>query len=246
MRKISLALLVPVMILTLFGSCQKEKYENVNLVMVLNPAQPTATADEYILSGRIVSSGKIDLADCGFDVEISGSWYRYSVGAVKKAGNVQGTFKINGGTNITDMVFYAIDKYGHSYSSKVNGSTGTVDPVSNPMQLSAPQHTSGGGYENFSTSASNLSGGTYAVVEYGIEYYDPKNDVIPWSHSFIFSSTPNTDPSIEMAYSFSSTNSPFASATDYTYRYYVVVMRLSDGVTGKFYGSQDAFTSQAL
>lgn len=250
MRKINLILLVPVMILMLFGSCQKEKYENVNLVMMLNAPVPTSTVDEYILSGRIISSGKIDLADCGFDVEIGGTWYRYSIGEIKKAGKVQGTFKIDGGTDMTDIVFYAIDKYGHTYSSDVNGGpsnpTNPTTPLVNPLSLSDPQHTAGSGYENFSASATNSDNLNYAVMEYGIEYYDPKTDPNAWQHSFSFFMGNNTESTVEMAYSFDSSTTPFIPATNYTYRYYVIVIRLTDGATGKFYGNESFFTSSAF
>ncbi|HVD97056.1 MAG TPA: hypothetical protein VNB90_02555 [Cytophagaceae bacterium] len=256
MKKKNLFLSLSIVLLSLLGACQKEEYKNDNIlmtvgapVMVSNSASKIAASslpasssdDSYKISGRILSSGKIDLSDYGFDVTVGTDVSRFSLGAKKGPGSVSTTINVPAGSVLGEIVLYGYDKYGNYFSSKGNGGSGDFI---NPLTISIPTYASTGSYDDFTGTILNSNNSNYTVMQIGLQFRDPKA-APDWNSGGIgaypFTANSNNQNYIPIDGQVPYTGSPFINGTSYACRFFAVVQRNSDGQTQMVYGGETSF-----
>jgi hypothetical protein len=236
MKRSNIILLISIVLLSLFNSCQKEENKSMNLKLIAYEPENIG-GQQWLFQGRVISSGKVDLSEHGFEIAVGGNVQRYPLGALSKVGEIEFVLDVPGGMTVSDAVLYAYDKNGNIYSSKE-----TTYASSAPVMVSAPVHSSDFNNEYFSGVINNLNTAEYTVMEYGLEYRETSSST--WT-KYAFAVNPDTNPSIPVNGAISTSTSTFSAVTNYSIRFYVIVHRNSDSTTTTVYSGESAFTSIA-
>ncbi len=225
MKEKNLVLILALLFFSVFSACQKEEYKNVNIKLEVDPV--TIETDEYVLSGRIISSGKIELSEYGFNLGTGTNIQNYPLGSISKAGKVR--FRVAAPGNVNgprpELELYAFDQYGNYYSSW--GEVNLPDPDSGlqpQIEFIQPLHYAGSNAEVFEASVSNLNTDAFFVREYGIYYRSKTNS--DWT-PYLFDAIKIGDASF-LINGMIEAYSTFTPLTGYEYKFYVVTERISD------------------
>lgn len=237
MTRVGILVLLSFTLIFTFNSCQKEEYKNPNLKLIVN--DPVNTGDTtWLFSGKIITSGKIELFNHGFEATAGSNPVRFDLGTLNKGGAIEFSTTLPMGVIPSDVVFYATDYDGNVYSS--NGLNKEV-----PVIITNPQHTSDLSYEYFSATINNSAPGSYVVFDYGIDYRLATSSV--YTQGFQFQLPGDNYSMVIPAYrQIEGTSGTFISAQNYIFRFYAMVRKLSDGTVTKVYSSEGTFTAIAL
>ncbi len=232
MKKLTL-MLISLMILSLVESCQKkEEFDNVNVALAVNKPVNNTSTELTTLSGRFITSGKMEMVDHGFDVIAGGTLYHFPLGTIGKPGKIESIQKFPvGDTSSLQVTLYALDKNGKYYSSNGDASAPFQPPV-----LVTDEHTYDGNFDNFYCNITNNTPATCTIMDYGIEYYDTKASAyVPFS----FATGPVSAPSVNANGSISATL--FDYGVTYPYYHYVMAFNVLTSQTIKVVGPDQSF-----